>query len=112
MAEVIGFFLIIAVVVFFPYRLVYHRLNRIMDAQMVFTGAALIVFAAICSVDSASLADSKGFLDRFNNTGAKMVQALCWIMALAGTSMIGFAIWGARERRKERLAKKSSSQKS
>lgn len=106
MTEVIFFFMIIAAVVFFPYRKLYHQLNRIVDARTVLTGAALITFPAIWLVvvpdvvDAASPASGNEFLDRFYTMGSSMAQVLCWIMAFTGTVMIGFAIWEARERRK------------
>jgi len=110
MMEVIVFFMIIAAVVSFPYSKVYHRLNRIVDAQKVLTGAALIAFPVIwlfvypVVVDAASPASGDDLFNRFTNLGASMAQALCWLMAFSGILMIGFAIWEARESLKKILA--------
>ncbi len=58
MTEFIGFWLFVALLVFFPYRRVWHRLNQLLDAKLFLTSLLLIAFRFIWAVVLAETGDA------------------------------------------------------
>lgn len=115
MANIIGFFLVIAAFVLFPYRKIYHGLNRILDTRMLLGGIAFIAFrfiwhALVPEAVEASSQTPVGDLDfqgRFDVQLASFAEVLGWLFVVVGVVMVCFAIWTARDHQRN-VPKKSA----
>ena len=111
MADFIGFILMIAVLLFFPYRRVYNRLNLYVEAKLLLTGIALIVLRIIWAVmlpDSGetlvtSTVDKFSFTDSFSFMTGAFADALGWMLTIAGVIIILFTLWDAENHQREML---------
>lgn len=103
MADIIGFFLVLAALILFPYRKMYHRLNRILDAKTLLGGIAFIslrfIWGALipeeATTSSVTPADDLDFVGRLNVQISSLAEVIGWIFVMVGIGMVCITIWKA-----------------